>query len=294
MTSNITRRATVAAFLAGALMIGAVPAKADWHDQFKELNFGISSSENERDAVARYDAFAAYMTKKLGVPVHVIWGTDYAAVFEALHSNKIQFATIGAANYALGRKVMGNNITAVATSEDNFGSTGYHSVIVVKADSPYQKIDDLRGKVLAWADPNSTSGYAVPLYFMKKSGIDPSTFFSKTPFSGSHELGVVGVVNGTFDAAADDWTNPQKSNAQRMESKGMVGIHHEQPYRDHLVSGAGARQHDRHLHLGPICRTWLSHAAIGLDGGWLRLAVGLRLHRRAWPCGRCDMGTCLS
>jgi phosphonate transport system substrate-binding protein len=162
------------------------------------------------------------MTKKLGVPVHILWGTDYAAVIEALHSSKIQFATIGAANYALGRKVMGDKITAVATSEDNFGSTGYHSVIVVKTDSPYQKIDDLKGKVLAWADPNSTSGYAVPLYFMKKDGIDPSSFFSKTPFSGSHELGVVGVVNGTFDAAADDWTNPQKSNALRMESKGMV------------------------------------------------------------------------
>jgi phosphonate transport system substrate-binding protein len=222
MTHYFARRVTIASFIAGALLVAAVPARADWHDQYKELNFGISSSENERDAVARYDKFAAYMTKKLGVPVHILWGTDYAAVIEALHSSKIQFATIGAANYALGRKVMGDKITAVATSEDNFGSTGYHSVIVVKTDSPYQKIDDLKGKVLAWADPNSTSGYAVPLYFMKKDGIDPSSFFSKTPFSGSHELGVVGVVNGTFDAAADDWTNPQKSNALRMESKGMV------------------------------------------------------------------------
>jgi phosphonate transport system substrate-binding protein len=206
MTHYFARRVTIASFIAGALLVAAVPARADWHDQYKELNFGISSSENERDAVARYDKFAAYMTKKLGVPVHILWGTDYAAVIEALHSSKIQFATIGAANYALGRKVMGDKITAVATSEDNFGSTGYHSVIVVKTDSPYQKIDDLKGKVLAWADPNSTSGYAVPLYFMKKDGIDPSSFFSKTPFSGSHELGVVGVVNGTFDAAADDWT----------------------------------------------------------------------------------------
>ncbi|MFS8114500.1 phosphonate ABC transporter substrate-binding protein [Rhizobium jaguaris] len=222
MTNNVTRRTAISGLIVGGLLLAAVPARADWHDQYKELNFGISSSENERDAVARYDKFSAYMTKKLGVPVHILWGTDYAAVIEALHSNKIQFATIGAANYALGRKVMGDKITAVATNEDNYGSTGYHSVIVVKTDSPYQKIDDLKGKVLAWADPNSTSGYAVPLYFMKKDGIDPSKFFSKTPFSGSHELGVVGVVNGTFDAAADDWTNPQKSNALRMEGKGMV------------------------------------------------------------------------
>ncbi|HTJ59115.1 MAG TPA: phosphonate ABC transporter substrate-binding protein [Devosiaceae bacterium] len=222
MISRLTRRAVVAALLAGASLLSSLPAMADWHDQFKELNFGISSSENQRDAVARFQPFAAYMTKKLGVPVHIQWGTDYAAVIEALHSSKIQFATIGAANYALGRKVMGNNITAVATSEDNFGSTGYHSVIVVRTDSPYKTLADLKGKVLAWADPNSTSGYAVPLYFMKKNGIDPSTYFSKTPFSGSHELGVVGVVNGTFDAAADDWTSPEQSNVKRMEQKGMV------------------------------------------------------------------------
>jgi phosphonate transport system substrate-binding protein len=195
---------------------------ADWRDQYKELSFGISSVENERDAVARYDRFAAYLSKKLGVPVHIIWGSDYAAVIQALNSDKIQFAAVGAANYALGRKIMGDAITVVATNEDNYGSTGYHSVIVVRADSPYQKLEDLKGKVLAWADPNSTSGYAVPLYFMKKQGIDPATFFAKTPISGSHELGVIGVVNGTFDAAADTWSNEQLSNVKRMELKKMI------------------------------------------------------------------------
>lgn len=207
---------------AGALLAAVLPAKADWRDKYKELSFGITSVENERDAVARYEPFAAYLTKKLGVPVHILWGTDYAAVIQALNSSKIQFAAVGAANYALGRKVMGDAISVVATNEDNYGSTGYHSVIVVKADSPYRKLEDLKGKVLAWADPNSTSGYAVPLYFMKKQGIDPAIFFAKTPVSGSHELGVIGVVNGTFDAAADTWSNAQMSNVQRMELKKMI------------------------------------------------------------------------
>jgi phosphonate transport system substrate-binding protein len=222
MISRISRRACAALAL-GALLAGAASsAHADWRDQYKQLSFGISSAENERDAVARYDRFASYLSKRLGVPVHVVWGTDYAAVIEALNADKVQFAKIGAANYALGRKVMGDKIAPIAVDEDNYGSTGYHSVIVVKTDSPYRKIADLKGKVLAWADPNSTSGYAVPLYFMKKQGIDPATFFAKTPFSGSHELGVIGVVNGTFDAAADDWTNANKSNALRMQAKGMV------------------------------------------------------------------------
>ena len=226
MRHSLTRRALAASLIGssvfGTALLAAAPARADWRDQYKELAFGISSSENQRDAVARFEPFAAYLTQKLGRPVKIIWGTDYAAVIEALHSSKIQFATIGAANYALGRKVMGDKIEPVGVDKAQDGSTGYYSVIVVKTDSPYHTLQDLKGKVLAWADPNSTSGYAVPLYFMKKNGIDPATFFSATPFSGSHELGVVGVVNGTFDAAADDWTSSIHSNALRMEAKGMV------------------------------------------------------------------------
>jgi phosphonate transport system substrate-binding protein len=221
MIDALTRRS----LLAGAATLAALPALAaggDWKEKYSSLQFGISSSENQRDAVGRYQPFGAYLQKKLGVPVSIVWGTDYAAVIEALHANKLQFATIGAANYALGHKVMGDMIVPVATNEYMDGSTGYYSVIVVRKDSPYHSIADLKGKVLAWADPNSTSGYAVPLYFMRKQGIDPATFFAKTPFSGSHELGVIGVINGTFDAAADDWVSDTASNVTRMEAKGMI------------------------------------------------------------------------
>ncbi len=226
MRQSLTRR-VLAVSLFGASVLGTflpntAARAADWRDQYKELTFGIYSSENQRDAVARFEPFAAYLTQKLGVPVRITWGTDYAAVIEALRSSKVQFARIGAANYALGHKVMGDKITPVGLDETQDGSTGYYSVIVVKTDSPYHTLQDLKGKVLAWADPNSTSGYAVPLYFMKKAGIDPASFFSATPFSGSHELGVVGVVNGTFDAAADDAISDTRSNALRMEAKGMV------------------------------------------------------------------------
>lgn len=226
MTQRLTRRtfsALLAEASAAALPLAARPARAEgWRDKYQELTFGISSAENQRDAVARFEPFATYLTKKLGRPVKIVWGTDYAAVIEALHSNKAQFAKIGSANYALGYKVMGKMITPVGTDQTQDGSTGYYSVIVVKKDSPYHSLVDLKGKTLAWCDPNSTSGYAVPLYFIKKSGIDPATYFKATPFSGSHELGVVGVVNGTFDAAADEMVSDTRSNVQRMEDKGMV------------------------------------------------------------------------
>lgn len=223
MTLRFTRRTALAAVLAGTTLLSAVlPAMADWHDQYKEFDFGITSSENQRDAVARYQGFANYMSKKLGIPFKIHWGTDYAAIIEALHTGKIQGAVIGSANFALGDKVMGKMIEPFGTSQSKDGAIGYYSVIVVRKDSPYKSVQDLKGKVLAWADPNSTSGYAVPSYYLRKAGIDPATFFGKTPFSGSHEMGIVGVVNGTFDAAADDEDSDTVSNVTRMVKKGMI------------------------------------------------------------------------
>jgi phosphonate transport system substrate-binding protein len=117
---------------------------------------------------------------------------------------------------------MGDRLIAVACDQNMDGSNGYHSVIVVRADSPYHTVDDLKGKTLSYADPNSTSGYAAPVYYLTKEGKPPASFFGKTLFGGSHELEVIALMNGTFDAAADDWYSETSSNALRMEEKGLI------------------------------------------------------------------------
>ncbi|PKP62368.1 MAG: phosphonate ABC transporter substrate-binding protein, partial [Alphaproteobacteria bacterium HGW-Alphaproteobacteria-8] len=95
-------------------------------------------------------------------------------------------------------------------------------IITVRCDSGLATIDDLKGKVVAFADPDSTSGYAVPFYNLVQQGYDPTTFFAAAPFSGSHEAGVAGVANGQFDAAATYQTNETNGIPQRMVDKGMI------------------------------------------------------------------------
>lgn len=56
----------------------------------------------------------------------------------------------------------------------------------------------------------------------EEEGINPESFFGRTGFSGSHENGIIAVLNGTYDAAATFWTNEQRSNVARMEGKGMI------------------------------------------------------------------------
>ena len=218
---TLTRRGLVAALVSLALVSPAL--SQDWREQYPELTIGISSGENETDAIARNQPYADYLSRELGVPVKMIRGTDYAAVIEAMRAGHVQIASVGPAAYALARKIMGEDIAPVAVTLDNEGNLGYHSVIAVRADSPYQSLEDIKGKSFAFADPNSTSGYAVPSYYLATElGTTADEYFSEVAFSGGHEQSVMALVNGTFEAVATHWRNETAGNIQNMEKKGLI------------------------------------------------------------------------
>jgi len=218
----IRRRATLLASAALLATPSLARAQSGWRGQFRELRYGIISSENERDAIARLQGLSAHAEAKLGVPMRIFRGTDYAAVVEALRSEQLEFAHLGPAAYALARRAMGDSVVPLLRHRGNDGAEGYFSVVFVKADSPFQSLADLRGRSFAFADPNSASGFAAPSYFMRKEGIEPARHFGRTGFSGNHEQSVIAVLNGTYDAAATFWSNDATGNIQRMVEKGMI------------------------------------------------------------------------
>ena len=197
-------------------------AQADWRQQLREVRFGMISVENERDAVARLQGLQAYMARELRSPFRVFRGSDYAAVVEALRAGHSELAYLGPASYGLARRVMGERITPIFRYIDNEGMEGYHSVMIVRTDSPIRTLDDMRGKTLGFSDPNSTSGFQVPGWFLRRQGMDPASYFSRTGFTGSHEQGVMTVINGTFDAAVLSYSNERRNTFQRMAEKGMI------------------------------------------------------------------------
>lgn len=205
------------------MVFGHTMADAEpWQKTYPEITLGVITSENEADRVERYKPVRAYLEKTLGVKIKWRSATDYAGVIEALKSKKIELARFGPASYAKAWIVMKGNVEPLVGELDKKGDFGYHSVIIVKKESPYKTIDDLKGKKLAFADPNSTSGHQAPRYFLTEAGYDPDSFFGSTGFSGSHENSVMALLNGTFDAAATWWRSETRSNPQRMEMKGMI------------------------------------------------------------------------
>ncbi len=218
----LDRRQAVVALAAAATLLTAGPASAQsWKDKYKELVLGIIPAENASGVTERWGPFRAYLEKQLGTKVTLRVANDYAAVIEGQRSGVIHIGVHGPASFARALKT-GVKVEAVALDVNLDGTKGYYSVFYVKKDSPYKTIADLKGKNLGLVDPNSTSGYNVPLFALDKQGIKPSEFFGKIVVTGSHENAVIALQQGTVDVAANWYNDENESNLLRMARKGMV------------------------------------------------------------------------
>jgi phosphonate transport system substrate-binding protein len=72
--------------------------------------------------------------------------------------------------------------------------------MIVKKDSPYQKLSELKGKRVAHTTPSSNSGNLAPRTLFPPEGLTPDKDY-KVMFSGKHENSISGVASGDFDAA---------------------------------------------------------------------------------------------
>jgi phosphonate transport system substrate-binding protein len=206
----------------GLLAFAASGAGAqDWKAKYPEIVIAVVPAENASGVTDRYAPLVDYMAKELGVKVTLRVASDYAAVIEGQKAGNIHLAYHGPASYARAY-INGVKLDPLAIEVNEDGTKGYHSVFYVRNDSPYQKIEDLKGKNLGLVDPNSTSGNNVPRFALSKMGIDPEAFFGKVVYSGSHENAVIALQQGTVDVAANWWNDERESNLMRMERKGMA------------------------------------------------------------------------
>ena len=202
----------------------AAPALADgWKDDYQVVKFGILSGENEKDRLMRNEPLRVYLEKALGVEVEIFTAGNYDGVIQAIAADQIEIARFGSSSYAAAYTATDGGVVPTLTTLKKDGNTGYHSIVVTRCDSGITSLEDAKGKVHAFADPDSTSGYAVPYWNMvNKEGFKPEEHFGTVTFGGSHEADVTGVVNGTFDTASTWQNNDVNGVYQRMENKGMI------------------------------------------------------------------------
>jgi phosphonate transport system substrate-binding protein len=193
---------------AATLGLGLAGSRAN-AQALTEFRIGILGGENTQDRLARYDEFEKLLSAHLRMPVKLFPAADYAGVMQGIAAGQLEAAEFGASGFA-GAWLDCKCIEPVVVPQEKDGSTFYYSVMVVRADSGIKTLAEMKGHSLAWADPNSTSGYLIPSATLKTKGINlaDGAYFTKTGFSGGHEQGVVAVLNKQYDAAVT-WTSGQ-------------------------------------------------------------------------------------
>jgi phosphonate transport system substrate-binding protein len=189
-----------AAPLAPALAHPMPPAgRRPWAEQVREIRIGLLGGENEADRLARFGAYRRLIEAQFQLPVRVFPAGDYAGVMQGFAARQLEIASLGPLGYARIWLDTQGNIEPLVVPLEQDGSFTYVSVLYVRADSGITSLDQMRGRSLAWADPNSTSGYLVPRSELREAGIDTDRFFGRTGFAGGHEQGVVAVLGRQYD-----------------------------------------------------------------------------------------------
>lgn len=206
-------------FASVALLAGCLLGSAQADD--KVINFGIMSTESSQNLKSIWQPFIDDMSSKTGLKVNATFASDYAGLIQGMRFNKVDLAWLGnkAAMEAVDRS--GGEIFAQTAAAN--GAPGYWSVIIARKDSPINSVEDMlkHAKELTFGngDPNSTSGYLIPGYYVfAKNNVDAATAFKRT-LNSSHEVNALSVAKGQLDVATfntESWdrlqvTQPDKA-----------------------------------------------------------------------------------
>jgi phosphonate transport system substrate-binding protein len=165
----------------------------------------------------------AYLSDRLGVQVLFVQRGSYREIVELIRSEKIDFAWLCGFPYVKFRRDM--RLLAVPLYH---GNPLYQSYFIVPAsDTSTSSLLELGGKMFAYSDPDSNSGYLYPQYQLLRAGENPTTFFSRSFFTWSHRkvieaVGVGLAQGGSVDGYVWDMlvtVHPELTAATRVVSR---------------------------------------------------------------------------
>jgi phosphonate transport system substrate-binding protein len=181
------------------LLFGAAPAGAAPEPLRHPMVLAVHPYLPSAEIQKRFAPLAEYLGKVLGQQVVVRVGRDYEDHITAIGSNAVDIAFMGPAAYV--KTVARYGAKPLLARIESKGDAYLSGVIIARSDSPLRDLADLRGKVFAFGDPDSTMSSLVPRYALQQAGV-PLTGLAHYEHLGAHENVALGVLAGDFDAGA--------------------------------------------------------------------------------------------
>lgn len=162
----------------------------------------------EDGTIADFKPLFNAITQSTGIHFDMKVGQSYAAVITAMVNEQADLAWFGPVSYLQAKKKGGAELLALSVEK---GDSTYFSGIFVARDSGINTIDDLKGKDVAFGDPNSTSSFVFPMAMIIKSGIDPVSELQTIRLTGSHSNSLKALTEGHVHAAAASFNSFEKA-----------------------------------------------------------------------------------
>ena len=228
-------RITLFAVLAAALTCFIQPASADL--ALKKVVIALKPDKNPEQMLQERKTLADFLTKKLGKPVEVIVPLSSSVIIEGFANGTVDLGYLSATDMVIAQK---KNAAQILLAGEIDGRNSYQSYWLALKEKPYNKVEDLKGKPVAFASKTSTSGYLIPVYDLKRKGLltkpDPEEFFGKgNLFYGTGYVSAVErVLNGQAEAAAVSYyvldkdkhlTVDQREKLKKVAEQGPVPTH---------------------------------------------------------------------
>jgi len=179
-----------------------IDKSAENKEKQKTLYIGFIPSHHLPDMVKTYQKLEPYMKSELDMPVEVVTRSSYREIISAMVNGEVDVCLLGSFAYILACQ---ETKLFPLVRRIKYGSSFYHSLIIVRKDSGISNFKELEGKKFAFTVKESTSGYLLPVAWMKKRGFpDPEKYFSEVIFAerGCNDSALLAVHNYSVGGAA--------------------------------------------------------------------------------------------
>ena len=194
--------------------------------EVKEINFGIISTEASMNLKKLWEPFLAEMEKATGLKVNAFFASDYAGIIEGMRFNKVQVAWYGNKSAMEAVDRADGQIFAQTVPSD--GQAGYYSHLIAHKDSPLNSLEDVLKNAGSLAfgngDPNSTSGFLVPSYYVfALNKVDAKKIF-KNVVTANHETNALSVANKQVDVATNNSENLTRLESTHPDKRKLIKV----------------------------------------------------------------------
>ena len=192
------------------------------------LKVAVAAMISPKDTFVYYRQLLDYIARNIGRDVQFIQRKTYGEINELLGKGQIDLAFICSGPYVTGKEKYGFELLATPEVQK---SHFYQSYLIVNKASQFKGLEELKGQVFAFTDPDSNTGKLVPTYWLSQMAERPETFFSKTIYTYSHDNSILAVAKSLVDGAAVDsliWEYYHRKNPV-FTSKTRI-IHKSEPY----------------------------------------------------------------